>query len=117
MIYFALASGTDLVKIGFTSGDPLKRLGELQTGCPHKLVLLGTSWGDEQKEASLHAEFKDVRVSGEWFRLTTKTLIRIAQLANPDTWELARAVVVLQKTVKRLEEQLAALTQPAACPT
>lgn len=40
MIYFAQADGTELVKIGYTGGDPHKRLSELQTGCPHRLILL-----------------------------------------------------------------------------
>lgn len=67
-IYFVQPLNGGLVKIGFTSKDVKSRIQELQTGCPDKLTLLGTEPGDEQREASLHVQFADLRVNGEWFR-------------------------------------------------
>lgn len=77
MIYFAHAEGTDLVKIGFTAGDPAKRVGELQTGCPHKLVLLASIEGSEQDEAKWHRDFAADRLNGEWFRLSVPLLLAV----------------------------------------
>ena len=55
------------VKIGF-SLDPNKRLKQLQTACPHKLVMLGTVDGDTDNEAALHKIAENWRMHGEWFR-------------------------------------------------
>lgn len=79
MIYFAQAEGTDLLKIGYTGGDPAKRLGELQTGCPHKLVLVAAIEGSERDESGWHSEFAEERVSGEWFRLTARLTAAICK--------------------------------------
>jgi len=78
VIYFAHALGTALVKIGFTAGDPRKRLKELQTGCPHKLSLLAVIAGDQNTEAAWHAEFAADRQQGEWFFLSPRLAVRTA---------------------------------------
>lgn len=69
MIYFIEAVGANLLKIGFTERDPEERLKELQTGCPHKLRLVATTFGDRETERLWHDEYADLRTSGEWFRL------------------------------------------------
>jgi hypothetical protein len=79
MIYFSQAEGTDLVKIGFTAGEPLKRLRELQTGCPHRLVLLAAVEGGEQDEGNWHKEFATDRVNGEWFKSSWRLMLAIAR--------------------------------------
>jgi hypothetical protein len=57
-------------KIG-VSENPVKRLAQLQTGCPHKLSLLRVNYvGDYDTEAKLHKRFKEQRIQGEWFCLT-----------------------------------------------
>ncbi|MFD0449326.1 GIY-YIG nuclease family protein [Streptomyces indonesiensis] len=66
--YLVGMEGSPLVKIGFTSGDPKKRLASLQTGQPMKLSLLWSSEGDH--ESALHHRFAPHRVRGEWFDLT-----------------------------------------------
>jgi hypothetical protein len=66
-IYFVRAEGTNLVKIGWCKGVPLKRMRTLQTGSAHKLLLLADMPGDQRKERSLHASFKHLRSHGEWF--------------------------------------------------
>lgn len=42
-VYFIEAAGSGFVKIGWTCFQPssAKRLKEMQTSCPHELVLLG----------------------------------------------------------------------------
>ncbi|MEV6131766.1 GIY-YIG nuclease family protein [Streptomyces violaceusniger] len=66
--YLVGMEGSPLVKIGFTSGDPKKRLASLQTGQPMKLSLLWSSEGNH--ESALHHRFAPHRVRGEWFDLT-----------------------------------------------
>ena len=70
-IYF-IAAGHDpeWVKIGFTAGDPRKRLKALQTGCPLKLVLLGAIPAPGRAEAELHDVLREERGIGEWFGFT-----------------------------------------------
>jgi len=73
-IYFigSLESGT--VKIG-KSNNPEKRLTELQTANPHKLVLYGVI--DDvtpDLENTLHEILSDIRLKGEWFKLTDKLI-------------------------------------------
>lgn len=82
MIYFARQAGTDLVKIGYTYGDPSRRLSDLQTGQADPLRLMGVADGDEVTERNWHARFASSRVRGEWFRLTPPLACSIA-LANP----------------------------------
>ncbi|CAL9539651.1 hypothetical protein SUDANB54_04206 [Streptomyces sp. enrichment culture] len=53
------------VKIG--TGNPTRRLPELQTGNPFPLVVLWQVPGDERLEQLLHARFERFRVTGEWF--------------------------------------------------
>lgn len=79
MIYFAQAEGTDLIKIGFTAGNPVKRIGELQTGCPHKLVLVAAVEGNKRLEAKWHTDFAADRVNSEWFRLSAQLTAAICK--------------------------------------
>ncbi|MFD6912320.1 GIY-YIG nuclease family protein [Streptomyces virginiae] len=54
------------VKIGIAS-DPKRRLSEIQTGNPVKLVILAVFHGTARTERDLHKRFSDRRLSGEWF--------------------------------------------------
>jgi len=58
-----------LVKIGFTAGDPQKRLLDLQVGCPYPLRVLWQSTPKHglQSETKLHVLFDAYCVHGEWF--------------------------------------------------
>jgi hypothetical protein len=69
-VYFIVAEGCDRVKIGY-SRDPTVRLNELQTGSPFPLRIVrvipacrGTL------ETRVHKHFADLRLHGEWFRVT-----------------------------------------------
>jgi hypothetical protein len=68
-VYFIAAGEPDIqfVKVGFTSGDPRKRLKALQTGCPHRLRILGFVMGNETYERELHQVLCDDNTAGEWF--------------------------------------------------
>jgi len=73
-IYFigSLESGT--VKIG-KSNNPEKRLVELQTANPHKLVLYGVIDDvTSELESRLHRILDPFRLEGEWFKLTDEVI-------------------------------------------
>lgn len=118
MIYFIQADGTDRVKIGFTAGDPAKRLADLQTGCPHRLVILATASGSEQDEGRWHKDFATDRVQGEWFRLSPRLVAHIAaQIASSIVSESLCAmddrIQDLKAEVRKLRAELAAAHKPA----
>lgn len=115
-IYFVHATGTDLVKIGFTDGNPERRVASLQTGCPHKLTLLAAMEGTAEDEARLHSDHSAARVNGEWFRLTPQLTIAIAiARANnlADVKALADRVASLEVQLGRLRQSLAVDRSPA----
>ncbi len=64
-VYFVGAGG--FVKIGY-SANWMQRIAELQTGCPFKLSLLYLMHGTRQIEHTIHQQFADLRLHGEWFR-------------------------------------------------
>lgn len=70
-VYLIRMGRTKMYKIGKTN-DPQGRLASLQTASPYKLKLLHTFKADNASaaEESLHAKFHDVRLEGEWFKLT-----------------------------------------------
>lgn len=65
-VYFLRAD--ERVKIGYAKNYK-SRIRELQTGCPHKLVLLMAIEASPARERELHREFNGQRVQGEWFHL------------------------------------------------
>lgn len=71
MIYVIAPAESTVVKIGHTTNKPSFRLGNLQIGNPEHLVVRWAGEGDEQLERHLHAVFKDYRIRGEWFDLSS----------------------------------------------
>lgn len=65
--YLIAADDSPLVKIGYTGGDPMKRLAGLQTGQPATLRLVRFWPGDYER--ALHRRFAQHRKRGEWFDL------------------------------------------------
>lgn len=65
-VYFIRAD--ERVKIGYAKNYK-SRIRELQTGCPHKLVLLAAVEAKPAVERELHQKFAAQRVQGEWFHL------------------------------------------------
>lgn len=113
MIYFAQAEGTDRVKIGFTSGDPAKRVSELQTGCPYKLRLLASVDGSEQDEGNWHKQFAADREQGEWFRMSWQLCLAIAR-AEAGAVSPVKPLVGCEVLFNADEQRLIALQFP--CP-
>ena len=66
IVYFLRAQGTDFVKIGSASSIDI-RINQLQTGCPHTLVLFNSFEGGKNEEKAMHALFRDRKVKNEWF--------------------------------------------------
>ena len=69
-VYFIVCNDTGRCKIGFTKGNPAKRLKNLQTGSPGELSLVLMQPGTPDTEARLHEKFADSNVRGEWFEIT-----------------------------------------------
>jgi len=80
-VYFIEASESGFLKIGWAK-DPVKRLRELQTGCPYELTILGQCPGSLEDEAAFHRTYADLRVRGEWFRLDGALRERFAGAAQ-----------------------------------
>ncbi|HCE09754.1 MAG TPA: hypothetical protein DEQ40_14370 [Oxalobacteraceae bacterium] len=68
-VYFILAEGLGLVKIGKAS-DLNLRLYALQVSSPVPLSILASVKGGHDVELALHRRFHASRQQGEWFRLT-----------------------------------------------
>lgn len=66
-VYFIQAGENGPIKIGM-SLDPVKRMACLQVSRNEKLRLLAVMVGGRSSEKALHQRFKNLRLSGEWFR-------------------------------------------------
>lgn len=69
MIYFIADVELLHVKIGFTRKDLYRRVAELQTGNPLKLIVMAIMPGTMQDERNLHRKFDHCRKYGEWFEI------------------------------------------------
>lgn len=70
LVYFIGCAKARSIKVGFTTGDPAKRLKALQTGCPRDLHLVSAAVAEQRHERMLHEAFGPLRLTGEWFRWT-----------------------------------------------
>lgn len=83
-IYFIFNEDSNAIKIGRTKNID-SRMKSLQTSSPAKLELLksisvqGQDKAQEQ-ELSLHKQFEDLRIAGEWFRAESGLVDYINQL-------------------------------------
>lgn len=82
VIYFIQAELTGLVKIGWTSFDPMSRLAKLSTGSGSPLKLLGQTIGDKKLERALHKLFAAHRQHREWFSPAPELLSFIGHLRH-----------------------------------
>lgn len=71
-IYFIQSHEFPRVKIGFTAGNPRKRLKALQTGSPTVLGLMLALPGTQRDEQEVHKLFDYERLHGEWFELSPR---------------------------------------------
>lgn len=67
MIYFIQEGLHGNIKIGRTSGDPQKRVAQLQCGNPRKLRLIGTVSEEFNAEKDWHEAYGMHHIRGEWF--------------------------------------------------
>ncbi len=85
-VYFILNSDSNAIKIG-RAKDVEKRLKSLQTGSPAKLQLISKVRVASEKEAAkkeklIHQQFKESRITGEWFRCSPELDDYIASVAT-----------------------------------
>lgn len=73
-VYF-VSGGCSAVKIGWSGGDPKRRVTDLQVGNPKKLTLLHVAPGDRKLEKALHRALKFCRLHGEWFESAEPRMI------------------------------------------
>ena len=71
-IYLIQALYEPYYKIGMTVNNPIGRMKEMQTSCPHRLALLYVAQSHDinRDEESLHDMFWLYRKRGEWFFLS-----------------------------------------------
>ena len=70
MLYAIQAQHTEFVKIGVTAGETVKqRIQNMQTACPHKLVVLASADWPHYIEHKIHRRLSKLHVRGEWFTL------------------------------------------------
>lgn len=83
MIYFIQSGAKKFIKIGYTKNID-RRIKELQTGNPEKLILLGTLPGGFEFEKGLHDLYKYYRIrpDSEWFRIYGKLKPLVQLLKN-----------------------------------
>lgn len=72
-VIYAIQAGIGPIKFG-RALNPKQRLGELQTGNPEKLKLIGFADVGNDKEGLIHRFLRDERLNGEWFRPSVKTM-------------------------------------------
>lgn len=66
-VYFIQDDGGE-IKVGFSEGNPHRRLNAFRTGNPRELKLLVAIPGGREEEHALHERFADLRTRGEWFK-------------------------------------------------
>lgn len=77
-IYIIKELGRGFLKIGM-SKDPKKRLGDLQVGIPHSLILVHSRESSmaSTHERNVHKKLEAHLIRGEWFSCDEKLAIRI----------------------------------------
>lgn len=73
LIYFAIRSTDDAIKIGWTS-DVMRRIAELRKENRSAVELAACFPGDKPDELRLHARFIVDRIDGEWHRPSASLL-------------------------------------------
>ena len=67
------------VKIGYTEGNVIHRLRNLQVGSPFRLEILCTiqAGNAERLEEALHGELAEYNIHGEWFELPGDPVVTV----------------------------------------
>lgn len=69
-IYFIQSGKDGPIKIG-TTNNVESRLGDIRVLNPQKIKLLKSIKGTQKYEKEIHRKFKNDRIKGEWFRLSS----------------------------------------------
>lgn len=104
MIYFLRAGDTEFVKIGYAD-NVAKRIAELQTGCPHELVLIRSLAGSQRDEGFFHSRYHERRIRGEWFLFCEDML---TAEAPPRSLDCHAAIIDLWPTAEDLARDIGA---------
>lgn len=121
MIYFIEAVGLSRIKIGYSqlrNGVQL-RVESMKVGCPAPMRVLYVIEGSVVDERSLHFEFKEWRVHGEWFRASVAFRRRMKLVVNdPDYRNHAQSresrvpIKLASGTVLQVDPSLLGLSRP-----
>lgn len=88
-VYFVKGKSTNHVKVGFTKGDPQKRLSNLQTSASEELEIIHViPEGTTELEARLHEKFRHNHLRGEWFKYRPDVAIYLGDLDRLDKTHL-----------------------------
>lgn len=117
-IYVIKATGTNLVKLGFSTNVP-KRLKSLQTACPYDLEVLATWPGIKANEKALHLKFAQYRRSGEWFEVGDWLPVLLREIATLDDGKQATSFMIddVPNALLVLESKLVEMEMQASDPT
>lgn len=91
-LYVMHETGSRYYKVGITEPEPLKRLSNLQTGNPRRLVIVRkySGLGTRQIETQVHNSLAAYRVrsDGEWFELDSPAMVdaAIERLGHKRPW-------------------------------
>jgi hypothetical protein len=113
-VYLISAVETKYFKIGISEESVVKRLKQLQTGCPFKLLCVYHAYVANmfQTEKELHKIFSASRRIGEWFSLTTEdvqeciTLMRLMEIDKIQEQLLPMVVIEEVEEVLDVKEEL-----------
>lgn len=111
-IYLVQAVGISRFKIGKTRVCVLKRIDELQTGCPLRIRYIYHACVEEMNriEKELHLTFSSSRVIGEWFSLTHEQVSECIQLMKLVQCDESILLPIENEIVEE-EEQVARMVQ------
>lgn len=88
-VYFIQEAELKRVKIGFTTGHPLRRLRKLANATSQELTFLGFQVGNEDLEKKLHDKFAYCHYRNEWFCPAQELLSYIDDLPYGSEFERA----------------------------
>lgn len=87
-VYFIRIGEDGPIKVGFTKCAPLKRMFELQCGCPWELRLIGFIPGSKLNEQWLQDKFAPFKMLREWFSADIFPDVNEI-LSSSDPWPVA----------------------------
>ena len=115
-----------MVKIGYTNGDPVARLKNLQTGSPLPLGIYTAIDGNRETEKRFHQTFAPLRIHGEWFSVKGKLLdfllclLDDANARRPASWvtvfEAVELVILATEPLRESDDRDEYLASADAAP-